>query len=156
MLTSALQASSHFADLPLRRFAGKLETAALKSRICGVTTGSKTPAKSPGGRSCLARSALLQHLSVLRSLEKLAAVGGVRGRHAHTRPRAASQMEMIAPTSLVRSYSFPDLSNLMFMTAYRDALNKAGMGDHRTVHGGGREPQRSLLEERPQHLGVPA
>jgi OmpA-OmpF porin, OOP family len=41
-------------------------------------------------------------------------------------PKGASQKEMVAPTSLVRSYSVPDLSNLMFMTVYRDALTRAG------------------------------
>jgi outer membrane protein OmpA-like peptidoglycan-associated protein len=41
-------------------------------------------------------------------------------------PKGASQKEMVAPTSLVRSYSLPDLSNLMFMRVYRDALAKAG------------------------------
>jgi outer membrane protein OmpA-like peptidoglycan-associated protein len=41
-------------------------------------------------------------------------------------PKGASQKEMVAPTSLVRSYSLPELSNLMFMTVYRDALTKAG------------------------------
>lgn len=41
-------------------------------------------------------------------------------------PKGASQKEMVAPASLVRSYSLPDLSNLMFMTVYRDALTKAG------------------------------
>ena len=41
-------------------------------------------------------------------------------------PKGASQKEMVAPTSLVRSYSLPQLSNLMFMTVYRDALTKAG------------------------------
>ena len=41
-------------------------------------------------------------------------------------PKGASQKEMVSPTSLVRSYSLPDLSNLMFMTVYRDALTKAG------------------------------
>jgi hypothetical protein len=41
-------------------------------------------------------------------------------------PKGASQKEMVAPTSLVRSYSLPNLSNLMFMTVYRDALTHAG------------------------------
>lgn len=41
-------------------------------------------------------------------------------------PKGASQKEMVAPTSLVRSYSLPDLSNVMFMTVYRDALTAAG------------------------------
>jgi len=41
-------------------------------------------------------------------------------------PKGASQKEMVAPTSLVRSYSLPELSNVMFMTVYRDALTKAG------------------------------
>lgn len=41
-------------------------------------------------------------------------------------PKGASQKEMIAPTSLVKSYSLPDLSNAMFMTVYRDGLTKAG------------------------------
>lgn len=41
-------------------------------------------------------------------------------------PKGASQKEMVAPSSLVRSYSLPDLSNLMFMTVYREALTKAG------------------------------
>jgi OmpA-OmpF porin, OOP family len=41
-------------------------------------------------------------------------------------PKGASQKEMVAPTTLVRSYSLPQLSNLMFMNVYRDALTKAG------------------------------
>jgi OmpA-OmpF porin, OOP family len=41
-------------------------------------------------------------------------------------PKGASQKEMVAPTSLVRSYSLPGVSNLMFMTVYRDALTKTG------------------------------
>lgn len=41
-------------------------------------------------------------------------------------PKGASQKEMVAPRSMVRSYSLPDLGNLMFMTVYRGALTRAG------------------------------
>lgn len=41
-------------------------------------------------------------------------------------PKGASQKEMVASTSLVRSYSLSGLSNVLFMTVYREALTKAG------------------------------
>lgn len=41
-------------------------------------------------------------------------------------PKGGSQREMVAPGSLIRIYDFPALSNLLFMTVYRDALTKAG------------------------------
>ena len=41
-------------------------------------------------------------------------------------PKDSSQAEMVAPSGIVRSYDLPALSNLLFVTAYKDALTKAG------------------------------
>lgn len=41
-------------------------------------------------------------------------------------PKGATQKEMVAPGSITKSYDLPQLSNLLFINAYRDALTKAG------------------------------
>ncbi len=41
-------------------------------------------------------------------------------------PKDSSQAEMVAPAGIVRVYDLPGLSNLLFVTAYKDALSKAG------------------------------
>ncbi len=41
-------------------------------------------------------------------------------------PKGASQAEMVANQSMLRTYDLPGLGNLLFVTVYHDALTKAG------------------------------
>ena len=41
-------------------------------------------------------------------------------------PKGASQSEVVATSSWIRTYDLPGLANLLFVTVYKDALTKAG------------------------------
>jgi OmpA-OmpF porin, OOP family len=52
--------------------------------------------------------------------------GGADNTPFRVQPRGAEQLEMVATGTLFRDYDFPEISNALLTTAYRDALTKGG------------------------------